>query len=759
MTQGSSAVPAGVPVSLDAIAEAVARRFKAERRVLSFDEYLALFDENPVASSRDASRYVRDCFLHFGSRRVERPWGEATRWNLFDCPWEKPDDGTRPRGALVGQEEVQEEIFRAVSNYAREGKPTRFVFMHGPNGSAKSTTVACLFAALEHYTAKPEGALYCFSFVFPTTKTVRGALGFGSDGGTRDAPPTSFAHLTDEALDAKIPIEPRDHPLFLLPPEERRRYLESRWAKLPAGTEPPPRWLLEGQLSHKAQQIVQALLASHAGDFREVLRHVRVERYFVSRRYRVGAVTVGPQMHVDAGERQLTADRSLANLPASLQAISMYEARGELVDAAGGLLEFSDLLKRPLDAFKYLQLTVETGEVTLSQQNVQLNCVMIASANELHLDAFREHPEYASFRGRFEPVRVPYLISHAQERELYETLVVPQTRVPAAPHAAELAAVFAVLTRMRKPTAEHFAGPVCAIVGSLSAIEKAELYASGTAPERLSADDRKLLRGAIGELVRESYSFPVYEGRVGASPREMRVVLLDAAQSAKGFLSPLAVLEAIDQLCQRKSDFEWLTQDTLPGLYHDVKAFRSYLLERLFAAWSAEFDAASGLVDEKQYGDLFDRYVQHVSVWVKGERLYDRVTRQEVDPDEKLMKEVEGLLGAKGDAKEARHGLISAIAAWSIDHPGQKVDAAHVFPHMLKTIRDAVFAQRRAAIGQLLRDVTHVLHGVEGSVDAPRRDECEAVIARLRERFGYLRPAAEEMCANLLRKRFPDIVT
>ena len=49
-----------------------------------------------------------------------------------------------------------------------------------------------------------------------------------------------------------------------------------------------------------------------------------------------------------------------------------------------------DLLKRPLDAFKYLQLSIETGEVSLGAQNLQLNCVMLGSANELHLDAFRE---------------------------------------------------------------------------------------------------------------------------------------------------------------------------------------------------------------------------------------------------------------------------------------------------------------------------------------------------------------------------------
>ncbi len=751
----SSAAPSDV--SLESIAQAVASRFQADRRLLSFDEYLALFDENPVQCARDSSRYLRDCFLHFGKREVSRPWGSATRWNLFDLPWEKTGENDHPRGALVGQEDVQEEIFRAVSNYASEGRPTRFVLLHGPNGSAKSTTVACLFSALEKYSTTPDGALYSFSFVFPTTKTVRGALGFGSDGGTRQAPPTSFAHLQDEALDAKVSIEPRDHPLFLLPVEERRRFLEGRWLKLPKGTEPPARWLLEGQLSHKAQQIVQALLASHRGDFREVLRHVRVERYFISRRYRVGAITVGPQMSVDAGERQVTADRSLGALPASLQAISLWQASGELVDAAGGLLEFSDLLKRPLDAFKYLQLTVETGEVALTQQNIQLNCVMIASANELHLDAFRGHPEYASFRGRFEPVRVPYLLSHLQERELYETLVVPQTRVPTAPHAAEMAALFAVLTRMMKPRPERYAKALAGILSTLNAIEKAELYALGKAPERMSADEQKLLRNAIPEIVAEWSSEGNYEGRGGASPREMRVVLLDAAQSTKGFLSPLAVLEEIDRLCERREDFDWLKEEPLAGLYHDVKSFRAYLLDRLFAAWSAEFDTASGLVDETRYGELVDRYVLHVSAWVKGERLYDRTTRQEIDADEKLMREIEGLLGNRGEVKETRQSFISSIAAWAIDHPGAPIDAVVVFPNMMKTIRDAVFAQRKPAISTLLRDVTRLLYDSAAVFEGARGQECGAVILRLETRLGYGRAAAAELCSNLLRKRYPEL--
>jgi serine protein kinase len=107
-----------------------------------------------------------------------------------------------------------------------------------------------------------------------------------------------------------------------------------------------------GGSAHKNQQVFEALLVAYGkARSREVLRHVQVERYFISRRYRVGAVTLGPELSVDAGERQVTADRSSLALPASLQAGDAVRGHGELVEAAGGVLEFSDLLKRPSTPF------------------------------------------------------------------------------------------------------------------------------------------------------------------------------------------------------------------------------------------------------------------------------------------------------------------------------------------------------------------------------------------------------------------------
>jgi serine protein kinase len=775
-----SAAPAreGAPRDLlkqiAAVADGVEHRFKAGRRVLSFAEYLELFASDPVRHSRDASRYLRDTFDYFGTTRVTYPWGEFTRYSLFDLPWEKDDrtvDG-RARSSLIGQEHVQEEIYRSIANFAREGRPNRLILLHGPNGSAKSTIAYCLMAALQHYSTLDEGALYRFHWVFPSNKTIRGSLGFGQRG---DAAPvdaaSTYAHLEDDQVDAKLIVEVRDHPLFLIPLADRRTLVEGllRDARAAAGAskqggenlerlEPLCDWLVRGQLSHKSQLVFEALLASYHGSYTEVLKHVQVERYFISQRYRVGAVTIGPQLRVDASERQITADRSLGSLPASLQAITLFETQGELVEAAGGLLEFSDLLKRPLDAFKYLQLSIETGEVALSQQNVQLNCVMIGSANELHLDAFREHPEYASFRGRLELVRTPYLRSYLQEQAIYDTHVVPQVKRHVSPHSTRVAAMFAVLTRMRKPNVEKYPRPVDGAIGGLTAIDKMDLYTTGRAPLRLDREVQKLVAGTVKALHEESDAYPIYEGRIGASPREMRGVILDASQSSSyKCLSPLAVMDEIEAICRRKAEFEWLQQDVVPGGFHDVNEFRALTFERLLDLWEEELYTASGFIDEGRYAELFERYVQNVNVWTRKERIRNRLTGEYEEPDEKLMQEVERLLDVKGDVDETRRQLISAFAGWSLDHPNQKGDAASVFPQHLRRIREAVLADRKPAVARLTRDLVILTREDGAGLDLTRRKEADQALLRL-FKLGYCQSCAGDAASTLLRRRFHELV-
>jgi predicted Ser/Thr protein kinase len=734
---------------LRATLESERARLSAAHQKLSFDEYLELVANDPKRHTRDAARWMRDMFDYYGTREVDRPWGKVTRWKLFDLPWES-EEGQRE--SLVAHEELQREVYRAICNFAEQGRVDRLLLLHGPNGSAKSTFCATLMRAMEDYSQRDEGALYRFSWVFPKGRgggEVR--IGFGTTASKDDGPKPgeSFAHLDESAIEAKIHCELRDHPLLLIPIEARRTMLRAVLGE----SERVPDLLWKGGLSHKSQQVFDALLSAYRGDLSRVLAHVQIERWFVSRRYRVGAVTLGPQMAVDAHERQVTASRSLASLPASLQNVALYEPFGELVDAAGGLIEYSDLLKRPLDAWKYLLLMIETGEVALTTSNLAPNLVMIGSTNELHLDAFREHPEFASFRGRLELLRAPYLLDWKAEKSIYERQVVPAVRRHVAPHSIELAAMFAVLSRMRKPKPERYPKELSALVADLSPIEKADLYANGTIPARFEGEAVKVLRSGIEAIYRESESDPNYEGRTGASPREIRALLLDAAQSnTYACLSPWAVLEQLTWLITRKSEFEWLRQDPLAGGYHDPRYFIRVLRERLLDRMESELRDATGLVDESRYFETFERYVSHVRAFVKNEKVFNKVTRREEPPDEVMMREIERILGATGTPAKFRADLISMVAGWAIDHPGEPVDYAALFPRYLEKLKESFFAERRARVASMGKELLAYLTDRSG-LDHAQLARAERTRNNLVQRFGYCDRCARDMVAVLLKEK------
>src|SRR5579883_3227934 len=330
----------GPQEQLQRIGQEVRELFGRNKRVMSFGEYNALFQSRPAQFARSAPQYLKDVFDHFGTTQVETARGKLTRYRLFDCDF---DDG---RDRLIGQEDVQARVYRAIANFVREGAVNKLLLLHGPNGSAKSTFVSCIARALEYYSTLDEGALYRFNWIFPNQQLQKGGIGFSGSG--IESSGSTFAYLDDSLVDARIVDELRDNPALLIPLKKRREILDKHPHFVPSD------YVRFGDLGHKNKQIFEALLVAYKGDWLKVLRHVPVESFSLSRRYRDGLVTVEPQIAVDARSRQITMDRSLAALPSALQSLSLYEYSGELVDSNRGLIEYSDLLKRPLEAYKYL---------------------------------------------------------------------------------------------------------------------------------------------------------------------------------------------------------------------------------------------------------------------------------------------------------------------------------------------------------------------------------------------------------------------
>jgi predicted Ser/Thr protein kinase len=737
-------------LDLGHIGEDVQKAFTGNKRVLSCTEFYTAFLENPARHARSAAQYLKDTFDHFGSDPIASPRGMLTRYRLFDAPF---DEG---RDKLVGQEEVQARVYRAIANFVREGAVNRLILLHGPNGSAKSTFVSCLARALEAYSHLDEGALYRFNWVFPTQKLSRGGIGFGGAEAAEVQAKDSYAYLPDEMIDAKLVDEMRDHPLLLLPRDARIKLLQEKLG----GTDfVISDYLRDGDLSHKNKQVYEALLAAYNGDYKKVLRHVQVERFYLSRRYRVGAVTVEPQLAVDAHSRQVTMDRSLSALPVALQSLSLVELSGELVDANRGLLEFADLLKRPLEAYKYLLGTVENGRVTVDATMVFVDTVFIGSSNEAQLAVFKETAEFQSFKGRIELVRMPYLLDYDQERQVYLPSLPMQSGKHVAPHTAWATALWAVLTRMRKPLPEKYGKGLSEIVAKLSPLDKAELYTRGQPPHGLNVEQTKELLGSIDKVYGESDAYPNYEGRTGASPRELKTLLLYAAQNHRyACLSPLAVFDELDELCKNVSVYEFLKQEPLPGGYHENRKFVSTVRDRWLEIVDDELRSSMGLVDERQYAELLTRYIANVSHWTKKEKIRNPTTGRLEEPDEDLMADVERTVGASGKPEDHRREIISRIGAWSIEHPGQKIDYALVFPQKLQKLREATFEQRKKIVRKTNEDLlVYLAEGADATrlrLDKESFERVEMTMASLSSRFGYCPKCARDAISTLLRRRY-----
>lgn len=731
---------------MDRLVEGAAREFEGHRRILSMDAWLELVLAHPTRFSRSAAQYIRDAIAHLGVDEVERFGRKVQRWRAFDLPHEEGRD------PVVSNEDVQMQLMRALENFEREGRVHRFLLLHGPNGSAKSSFVAAIISAMEAYSRTEEGALYRFHWVFPGRAQEGSRIGFGSRNGRSGE--DSFAYLDDAEIDARLPGEAHDNPLYLLPREERAALLREalpvdqsfRWSEV----------ILEGELSHRSRQVFEALLTAHHGDLRSVLRHVQIERYYVNARYREGAVTVEPQLRVDAQLRQLTMDRSLNALPSILQSRTLFEVAGPLAEGNRGLIEYNDMLKRPMEANKYLLATSEKGVVSLDNAVMQLDALLVGTTNDTYLEAFKQQPDWPSWKGRIELIRMGYLVDFRAEARIYQGVIDRLGRdVEVAPHSAEVCALWAVMTRLRRPQGGDLDASVQKVVGQLSPVEKALLYADGTTPAGLTAEQAMKVRSAVADMVDAAREPSWYEGRLGASPREMKQILVQVLHDSKGVLTPTQVLKELRELIRDHSVYEWLRLEP-DGAYHRPERFlddvRSWWLDRVLD----DVRRCCGLVDEAEYIRLFDRYVTHANHWLRNERLVDPTTGQTHPPDEAFLADMEKRLGADEEPRAFRSNLLSRIAAFRIDHPEERVAWERIFPRYLEDLRRQYFREKQSQIATLVEHALQCLDGTQEHLGKDAQAAAESLISALVKEAGYTRKSLREPLALVWHERLID---
>lgn len=735
---------------LDDLAREILSDFSSNQRIMSFGQFMESVAAHPERHARSAMQYLRDCIAHYGVTQSEDHIGERWHYHLFDAPF----DGNRD--AMFGQQHAQRRVYQLLDSFARAGKSDKLVLLHGPNGSAKSTFVKTLMRGLEHYSQVDEGAIYCFNWIFPSERLAssKGSIGFNDSALTKKQLET-FADLDESQIDVKLVDPLRDHPLLLIPVKQRGALLEKMLAKAGAKDFVVSEHLLRGDLSHTNKKVFDALLTAYHGDLQSVYKHIQVERFYISRRYRRGAVSVEPQMRVDAGVRQLTMDRRLQALPPVLQSVSLFEVAGDLADANRGIIEYDDLFKRHPDLNKYLLTASERAAVSLEHLILYLDMVLIATGNETYLDAFKQTADYASFKGRVELVRVPYLLDYTVEQGIYDDQL---ERVDlgkfVAPLTTYVAALWAVLTRLKRPNVDRFEPVLKQVLTELSPLEKADLYASGEVPEGLNSEEARELKAAIKDLLEDGARSSAYEGRFGASPREMKMIMLNAAQNdAYPCLSPLAIFDELEQLIKDPTVFPFL-QMQADGDYFDHASHIETVRGRYLELLDEHMQEAMGLVDERQYERLFARYIDHVSQSIKGEQVYNDITGQYEEPDEDFMEELEEQMDLDADEREA---LISRIAAAFIDNPGESLDYRRVFPQLFTSLKRSFYDERRRQIRKVQQQILRYFNQEESTLSSQELAMVKRTVETLKERFGYNEESIREALAFLLAKRYKGV--
>ena len=275
---------------------------------------------------------------------VDRPWGKLTRFRLFDLEFEHVE-GLSAR--LPGRPRADPEgvLPRARRTSRARGAPTGCSCCTGPNGSAKSTFAACLMRALEHYSKQPRGRALPLLLGVPARhrrqddrlRLARRGPDAGRDlrAPTRGAPRREAAQPDPRAPAVAVPAGTSAPSWCSAPtrPCAHRRGGAALDHARPARPEEPPD--LRGaadRLPRRSGARARARAGRALHDLAPLPHRRRHHR------------------PADGGrrvsERQITADTSLAALPASLSSLTLVRA----VRRAGRRLRRPDRVQRPAQA-------------------------------------------------------------------------------------------------------------------------------------------------------------------------------------------------------------------------------------------------------------------------------------------------------------------------------------------------------------------------------------------------------------------------
>ncbi len=631
----------------------------------SFQDYLELAEANPLIA-RNSWQRLLDMVVSHGSVPPNGRGG-VTRWRLFDDPFD------RGRDAVYGLDEPLDQLIQVLRAGAqRFGPEKRVILLHGPVGSAKSTIVRLLKRGLEAYSAGDDGAMYTFSW-----------------------------ELDGES----IPSPMHQDPLLLIP-DRMRRSVEER---LNANLDREYSIEIDGELDPVSRYYYRELSSRYDDDWTKILEHVRVRRFVLSEKDRVGIGTFQPKDEKNQDSTELTGDvnyRLIAEYGSDSDPRA-FNFDGEFNVSNRGLLEFVEVLKLDV-AFLYDLLGASQEHAIKPKKFAQTHIdeVIIGHTNEPEYRKLQNNELMEAFRDRTIKIDIPYNLSVDNEVKIYRRQFNREsiTHVSVAPHTMEVAAMWSVLTRLEDPTHPN-----------LSILQKVKLY---------NGED---VQGFTAENVREMHESALREGMFGISPRYVQDRIATALVSQNPSVGPRDILRALETGLKHHS---LITNEDLRKRYGQLLALAREEYEEII---KHEVQVAVA-GDQDAVERLCGKYIDNVKAYTTREKVVD-MHGTERDPDERLMRSIEAKIDIPESRKDDfRHELMNYIAALHIE--GKTFDFRQN-KRLTRALELKLFEDRRDTI-QLTSLVSTV-------IDPETRQKIDVIRNRLSEQFGYSNESAEDV--------------
>lgn len=625
----------------------------------SFADYLDLVRADP-GIARNAYQRLYDLIISFGSREYTEYKKTITRYAFFDDPFDGGKDGVF--GIDIHLMKLVRVLRAAALSY---GPEKRVILLHGPVGSAKSTIARLFKKGLEWYSRQDEGRMYTYSW---------------------------------EVDDEVIPAPMHEDPLALVPDAARPAVLDrlndSKNVVYPIR--------VKGELNPVCRHYYKDLMKRYGGDFLELQKHIKVRRLLLSEKDRVGIGTFQPKDEKNQDSTELTGDinyRKIAEYGSDSDPRA-FNFDGEFCVANRGMIEFVEMLKLDV-AFLYDLLGASQEHKIKPKKFAQTNIdeVILGHTNEPEFRRLENNEYMEALRDRTIKIDVPYCTRPSEETRIYKKDFTSE-RVAAfiAPHTIEMAALWAVLTRLEQPT-NH----------KLSVLQKAKLY------------DGKSIPGFTEDHVKELRKGAIREGHEGISPRYVQDKLSNALVRDPDLkcLNPFMVLNELEGGLKAHS----LISDDARDRYRELLAV---VKEEYTDIVKNEVQKAIA-ADQGALKRMSDNYIDNLRAYIVKEKVKNPFTGQYEDPNERLMRSVEEKIDIPDTRKDDfRSELMNYIADLSLK--GRTFDY---------TTNERLHRALELKLFEDSKDSIKLTSLVSSSVDADTQAKIDIVKQRLIDNYGY----------------------